>query len=225
MTDQGAPGGGFSFRQMVPTLAFDVALPIVVFNLLARNGVPILWALVASGLSPAINNLRVWALRRRLEPLGIIVMSFLAVGTAASLISGSVFVALIKESFLTATFGGICLGSLLARRPLLFYIMRQFVAGDDRARLDWWESLWAIPDFRAAQRLVTAVWGVVYLLEALLRVGFALTLSPSQVVAISPVMAFGALIALVAWTRRHMLALRARRLREQALAAQGPRPS
>src|SRR5208282_5621614 len=185
------PAGGFSFVQMLPTLVFDVAIPIVVFNVLARYGIPTLWALVAGGLSPAINNLRIWVNARRLEPLGIIVMTFLAVGTAASLISGSVFFALIKVSFLTATFGFICLGSLLRERPLMFYINRQFVAGDDPARLAWWNGLWDdLPDFRAAQRLVTAVWGIAYIVEALLRVGFAMVLSPAQVVSISPVMAF-----------------------------------
>ncbi|MGO8917602.1 MAG: VC0807 family protein [Stellaceae bacterium] len=209
------PAGGFSFKQMLPTLVFDVALPIVVFNVLAHYGVATLWALVAGGLSPAINNLRLWAKSRRLEPLGIIVMSFLAVGTAASLISGSVFFALIKESFLTATFGFICVGSLLAERPLMFYINRQFVAGDDPARLDWWNGLWHYPAFRAAQRLVTAVWGIAYLVEALLRVGFALVLPPAQVVTLSPVMAFAVLIGLIAWTRRYMLALRDRRIQEQ----------
>src|SRR5271154_2844488 len=123
------PAGDFSFMQMIPTLVFDVAMPIVAFNVLSREGVSTLWALVAGGIFPAINNLRVWIRSRRLEPLGIIVMTFLAVGTAASLISGSVFFALIKDSFLTATFGFICLGSLLAERPLMFYINRQFVAG------------------------------------------------------------------------------------------------
>jgi hypothetical protein len=48
-----------------------------------------------------------------------------------------VFFALVKESFLTATFGLIGLVSLIAERPLLFYIMRQFVAGDDPARLEF----------------------------------------------------------------------------------------
>ncbi|HYM32292.1 MAG TPA: VC0807 family protein [Candidatus Cybelea sp.] len=209
------PAGGFSLVRMLPTLVFDVAIPIVIFNVLARFGVPTLWALVAGGLSPALNNLRIWLKSRRLEPLGIIVMTFLAVGTAVSLISGSVFFALIKDSFLTATFGAICLGSLLAARPLMFYINRQFVAGDDPVRIEWWNGLWQYPNFRAALRLVTAVWGIAYLVEALLRVGFALVLSPAQVVVISPVMGFGALIVLIAWTRRYLLALRERRLREQ----------
>lgn len=209
------PAGRFSFVQILPTLVFDVALPIVLFNLLAGYGVPTLWALVAGGVSPALNNLRVWIRSRRLEPLGLIVIGFLAIGTAASLISGSVFVALIKDSFLTATFGLICLGSLLAARPLMFYVIRQFVAGDDPARIEWWNGLWQNAEFRAAQRFVTAVWGIAYLIEALLRVGFALTLAPAQVVAISPVMGFGVLIVLIAWTRRHLLALRERRIREQ----------
>ena len=212
------PAGGFSFKQMLPTLVIDVAMPIVAFNLLISYGVSTLWALLAGGLFPAINNLRVWARSRRLEPLGIIVMTFLVIGTAASLISGSVFFALIKESFLTATFGFICLGSLLADQPLMFYINRQFVAGDDPVRLEWWNGLWQYPNFRAAQRLVTAVWGIAYLVEALLRVGFALALPPAQVVAISPVMAFGMMIVLIAWTRRYLLALRERRIREQQLS-------
>jgi intracellular septation protein A len=212
------PAGSFSFRQLIPTIGFDVAMPIVAFNLLVHYGVSTLLALVAGGRFPAINNVRVWIRSRRLEPLGIIVMTFLAIGTAASLISGSVFFTLIKESFLTATFGFICLGSLLAQRPLLFYISRQFVAGDDPARLEWWNGLWEYPQFRAAQRLVTAVWGVAYIAEALLRVGLAIYLSPAEVVAISPIMAFGVTIVLIAWTRRYMLAMRERRIREQQLS-------
>src|SRR5277367_5060170 len=65
--------------------------------------------------------------------------------------------------------------------------------------------------------LVTAVWGIAYVVEAILRVGFAMVLSPAQVVSISPVMAFAVLIALISWTRRYMLGLRERRLRKQGL--------
>ena len=46
------PAGRFSFQQMIPTLVFDVAMPIVAFNVLTRYGVATLWALVAGGLFP-----------------------------------------------------------------------------------------------------------------------------------------------------------------------------
>jgi hypothetical protein len=213
-----APPGEFRLTQMLPTLAVDVAAPIVIFNLLQHFGAPLLWSLVAGGLAPLANNLRVWITFRRLEPLGMIVIGFFIVGAAASLISGNVFFALIKDSFLTGAGGLVFLGSLFARRPLMFYIARQFVAGDDAARLEWWNGLWQHAEFRGGMRLVTATWGVVYLAEALLRVVFALTLKPAQVVAISPIMGFGATIALIAWTRRHMLAIRARREAQAAAA-------
>ena len=187
-------------------------------RVLTSYGGSTLGALIVGGLFPASNNLRVWVKSRTLEPLGLIVLTFLALGTVASLISGSVFFTLIKESLLTATFGVLCLGSLRAERPLLFYLNRQFVAGDEPARVAWWNGLWQDPPFRAAQRVVTAVWGITYLVEALLRVGFALVLSPATVVVISPVMAFGVLLGLIAWNRRYMLALRERRIREQPMS-------
>jgi hypothetical protein len=88
-------------------------------------------------------------------------------------------------------------------------------------RLEWWNDLWQYPNFRAALRLVTAVWGIAYLIEALLRVGLALVLSPKQVFTISPVMAFGVTIVLIGWTRRYVLALRERRIRDQQLDQAG----
>jgi intracellular septation protein A len=208
------PTGRIPFREMLPALVFDVAVPIVVFNILARYGVATLWALAAGGLSPVVNNIRIWVRARRVEPLGIIVIGFLAIGTAVSLITHSVFIGLVKASFLTASFGLICFGSLFAKRPLMFYVTRQFVAGDDRVRLAWWNGLWQFRSFRDAQRVVTTVWGVAYLVEALLRVGFALTLSPAQVVVVSPMIGVGAMVALITWTRRYLLAVRERRLSE-----------
>ena len=207
----------FSFVQVLPTLIFDVVLPVVLFDLLTHYGVPTLWALVVGGLSPALNNLRIWATSRRLEPLGMIVLTLLAVSAAASLISGNIFFALIKDSFLTGVFGLICLVSLMGARPLLFFVVRQFAAGDDPVRIEAFNTRWQDRDFRVAMRLVTAIWGIAYVAEALLRVAFALTLTPAQVVSLSPIMSFGALIVLIAWTRRYLTAVRQRH--EQLAAA------
>jgi intracellular septation protein A len=208
------PGVNFSFAQMVPTLIFDVLMPIVAFFVLTRCGVSTLLALVAGGLFPAINAGRSWATSHKLQPFGIIVMSFIALGTLASLISNNVFFTQVKESFLTASFGLLCLCSLIVtERPLMYYVLRQFLAGNDPTRLKWYDDLWQRPSTRTAYRFVTAVWGLVYLVEAILRVCFAWFLSPAQVAVISPVMAFGVTIALIAWTRSYLTALREQRLR------------
>jgi len=199
----------FSWRAALPTMVMDGALPLLGFVLLTRWGVPVLYALLAGGVFPAMNSGHQWAKTRRLEPVGIIVMTFLALGAAASLISGSPFFALAKESFLTATFGVICLASLLAGRPLMFSLLRQFMP--DGA---WWDGLWRYSNFRAMMRKITAVWGIAYIVEALVRLVLVTVLSPALVVAISPMMMFAIVIALSLWTRRTLIVARERRLRE-----------
>ncbi len=197
-----------SFRQLLPTILFDLVLPVLLFDALSAHGVPATWALAVGALSPALNNLRVWIRARRVEPLGLIVMALMAAGTLGSLISGSIFLALIKDSFLTATFGFICLGSILTSRPLMFSVIRQFEAGDDPVWIEIWNARLKNPHYRAAFRFVTAAWGVTYLVEALLRVVMALVLTPQEVVTLSPIMGTAAAIILAVWTRHHMITLR-----------------
>ncbi len=200
-----------SYLQILTPLFIDVALPVIIYFVLTSRGVAPLPALVAGGLAPALNNLRSWIRARRLEPLGAIVLTLIAVSAAGSLISGSVFFALIKDSLLTGAFGIVCLVSLLLPRPLLYYVTRQFAAGDDPQKLAIWNGLWAARTFRVAMYLVTSVWGVIFALEAAARVVMALKLPPAEVVSLSPIMSFGALTLLIVWTRRYLRAERERR--------------
>jgi hypothetical protein len=200
---------GVSIAQVLPSLVFDLALPVLTFFVLTGFGLPKLLALCAGGIFPALNIARTWIRSRRIQPLGVIVITFMAIGTAAALVSGSVFVALLKDFLLAGTFGLLCLGSLFATpRPLMFYLLRQFIAGEDAARLQWWEGLWQRAAFRAAMRRITTIWGIGYVLQAVIGVTCAWWLQPAQVVIISPAMALAGLAALAAWTRWHLLALR-----------------
>lgn len=199
---------------MLPVLLLDVALPILAFNVLTRIGVSTLWAVAAGGIFPAAHIAWGWVASRRIDMLGLIVLAFMALSTATSLIERSVFFMLVKESVFTALFGAICLGSLLAEHPFMFHVIRPFVAGDDPERNDWWDGLWEEASFRRRLRFVTAVWGVVFLAEALARVAFALWLSPGTVVVASPVMALGVMIGMIAWTRWFLVAIHKRRLEE-----------
>jgi hypothetical protein len=198
-----------NIAQVAPSLIFDLALPVLAYFVLTGLGVSKLVALCVGGVFPALNIGRTWLHSRRIQPLGVIVIGFLAIGTAVALLSGSVFVALIKDFILAGTFGLLCLGSLFATpRPLMFYLLRQFIAGEDPVRLQWWETLWQHERFRAAQRLVTAVWGLGYVLQATLGIACAWWLNPAQVVILSPLMALGMLAVLAAWTRMYLLGLR-----------------
>jgi intracellular septation protein A len=200
----------FRFAMLIPTLLVDVVAPIAIFKLLESFGVSPIWALAGAALAPALNNLRVWIMSRRIEPLGIMVVAFGVIGMVASLVSGNLFYSLIKDSFLTGAFGLVFLVSLFFGRPLMFYLIRQFVAGEDETRNQIWKDLWRYAAFRSVMRQLTIMWALIYIVEGLVRVGLAMSLTPDAVVTISPIMGFGATLILISLTRRRMRAVRER---------------
>jgi hypothetical protein len=195
---------------LIPTLAADVIAPIVVFKVLNRYGVSPVWSVAASGIVPLLNNLFIWIRARRLEPLGIVVMAAIAIGTLASLVSSDPFYALIKDSFLTGIFGVALLFSLPTRHPLVFFIARQFAIGGDTSRDAPWNALWGYAEYRSAVRAATAIWGLAFIAEALTRVALALTSTPDAVMTISSFMGMGVAAVLVLtqpylrWARRRV---------------------
>lgn len=202
---------------MLPSLIVDAGLPAIAYQILTRQGISEVMALTAGAIFPAANIAVGFMKTRRIDLIGALVLLFIAVGTVTSLISGNVIFVLVKESMLTAVFGVICLWSLLWSRPLMFYFGRQFAAGDDPARIEWWNGRWEREGFRRTLRTMTVVWGVGYVLEAAARVVFALTLSPGMVVTVSPTMAIVVTVLLIIWTGRYGRMARERALREAAL--------
>jgi hypothetical protein len=213
------PSASPNLRAMLPDFVIDGALPAIAYQLLSRHGVAAVPALTAGAIFPAANIIRKFVATRRLDLIGAIVLTFIAIGVAGSLISGSVLFILIKESFITGLVGLLFLSSLLWHRPIFFYLGRQFMAGEDPERLAWWNALWERASFRRTMRTMTTVWGVSYILEAGVRVVFALTLTPGTVVALSPIMGIGTTVILILWTRRYGRAAQERGLREAALQA------
>jgi hypothetical protein len=217
-----APIGSPDLRAMLPDLLIDGALPAIAYQILSRHGVADVPALTAGAIFPAANIIRKFIVTRSLDLIGAIVLIFLTIGVIGSLLSGNVLFVLIKESFITGLVGLLFLSSLLWQRPIIFYIARQFVAGEDPERLAWWNKRWEFPRFRRVMRVMTSVWGLGYLIEALVRVAIALTFAPGTVVIVSPILAIGTTVGLILWTRRYGKQAQERADRESALAGSLP---
>jgi len=214
------PDGTPNLRAMVPDLVVDGALPAIAYQVLTRYGVAAVPALTAGAIFPVANILRKFIATRSLDLIGAIVLVFLAIGVVSSLLSGSVLFVLIKESFITGTVGLLFISSLLWKRPIIFYLARQVMEAQGAERLAWWNGLWERARFRRTMRIMTTVWGVGYVLEASIRVVFALTLTPGTVVILSPIMGIGTTIGLILWTRKYGRIVQERANREDALAAE-----
>jgi hypothetical protein len=197
---------------MIPSLIIDGLLPYLTYKLLTAY-VPTISEIAALGIGaifPVVHGvLSIWR-RRRLDIIGAIVLTGIAVSIVALLIGGSPRIFLIRESFVTGALGLLALTSLAWPRPLLFYIGRQFSAGDNPIALEQFNALWQRAPARRTFRLLTMVWAIGWLGEFSLRVVMVLTLSVAQVLAISPFVFNGITLGLIAWTLAYVRRQQAR---------------
>ena len=175
---------------------FDIAGPLVAYQMLRSAGLSSVSALVLSGVLPGIAVLGGLIRHRRVDAVGVLVLAGIAVGTILGLVSGNARLVLMEGSVPTAVFGLLCLVSLWSRRPLIYRFALEFM-GEDTPRGRDFASRWRYPGFRHAFRLFTLVWGVTYLAEAAARIVIVETTSTGTALAVSKVMpyAVGALLA------------------------------
>ncbi len=178
---------------------FDVAAPLAAYSLLRSAGLPTVTALLLSGVFPAL-GVTITAIRsRRLDAVGVLVLAGIVVGTILGLAFRSARLLLVEGSVPTAIFGVACLGSLRARRPLMFSFALELTGPDSKKGREMTE-FWKFEEFRHIFRIITAVWGAGFLVEAALRVVVVYNTSTGTALAISKVSPYLTGAILSAWT-------------------------
>ncbi len=178
---------------------FDVAGPLVAYNLLRSAGFSTVSALVLSGVFPAAGVTIGIIQHRRVDALGILVLAGIAVGAVLGLVSHNARLVLDEGSVPTAVFGVICLGSLGTPKPLMYRLAVEFI-GPDTPKGQEFTGLWQYAEFRRVFKVITAVWGIGYLAEAAARVVIVQNTSTGTALAVSKVLPYAVAAALMAWT-------------------------
>ena len=135
------------FLDLAMIVVFDIAGPLVAYSLLRSAGQSAVTALVLSGAFPALGVIVSLIRHRRADTIGVLVLAGIAVGTVVGLLSGDPRLVLVEGSVPTAVFGFLCLGSLWARRPLIYRFAVEFIGADTPKGRDF-ASLWQYPGFR-----------------------------------------------------------------------------
>ena len=200
----GKPGyqaTGSAPRGLARSLVIDLAMPWIAVQLLQRVwGVPTVPAFAVAAIFPATSILLSWVRHRRPEYIGIGVLVTILSGIAVALLTNDVRFAVLKGAPALALFGLACLLSLRRERPLMFFVGRQFTAGDDEARAQAWTARLQNSGFRRAMRLLTLGWGLAALVEATLGIAAAFLLSPGIALVVEPMLGIAAVAALLTWT-------------------------
>jgi hypothetical protein len=199
-------------------IVLNAVIPVVLYKLSKRYYSPSEFkALVVAALFPLGKSVFDLIRRRQLDPISILVLLGIATDGIALSFGGSPRLLLIRESMFTGVFGVACFASLLLPRPMMFYFSRQFIAGADLERQARFNSAWRLPEVRFCHRLITVVWGCVFVGELILRIILIYKLSAALVLVISPILIGTLTTATMIWAFRY-----GHRVRLKALAQLSP---
>jgi hypothetical protein len=198
-------------RGILLDIALNAIIPLLLYRLSKRYISPSeLTALSISAVFPLFKSVFDLLRIREIDPISIVVLLGIVTSGVAILFGGSPRILLVRESLFTGVFGLACFVSLLLPRPMMFYFGRHFVAGADPLRRKRFDASWEFPPVRFAHRLITIVWGAVYVAELVVRVILIYTLSTQLVLVISPILLGGATVFTLIWTFSYVRGLRAR---------------
>ncbi|MFE1381510.1 VC0807 family protein [Streptomyces sp. NPDC058740] len=185
------------------TLGLNIIAPILTYGALTDRGWSEFTALLLSGVWPVLDTVVHLVWHRKMDEFAVVTLFFLALTAVVSLVGAhSTRALLVKDSVVTGLFGALCLATLLAPKPLMFYFGRRFSTDGSAESHAWWNGLWQFEGFRSVMRRMTVVWGLAYLVEATARVALSYTLSVDAMVVVNPFLIYGTLGLLVLWTIR-----------------------
>lgn len=197
---------GREVRAAMAGLAADVGLPVGTYYAMHALGASDTVALLAGTLAAGARMAVVAIRSRRITPFSALMFAVYAVGLGLSLVSGDPHFLLVKESFGTGVVGLGCLASLVVGRPLILEAMENLPTSRSADVVGRYATE---PAVRRTVRVLTAVWGVGLLVDALVRIPIVYALPISAGVAVSPVLSFAFLAVLGAATA--LIVRRARR--------------
>jgi hypothetical protein len=186
------------------TIVLDIVISGVLPYLIYRFSVSQIgeWqALVLASVPPLLKSARELILRRRVDTIGVLALTGILLNLIGLSLGGSAQALLLRGIIFTALFGMFYLGSLLFARPLIFYIVRFLETGDTPEGIAQWHELWTTSTtFRYGMRLMTLVWGIGLLIEAMLGFVLLQMLTVEQFLLVSPFIGNGFNFGLIFWS-------------------------
>jgi intracellular septation protein A len=165
---------------LIRMIGLSVVLPLLVIQWQLRIGASPLKALEM--IIEAVQA-------KRVGIIAIVSLVGVVAGLGLSYVTGNAAFALLKDSVFTGLFGIVFLGSLLTEKPLI-YRLNIDLAGTSAAARAAAEALWERPSARQHLRLLTLVWGMGLIFEAVARLFAVATLPIATATALSPVIQF-----------------------------------
>ncbi|MBV8662466.1 MAG: hypothetical protein JO107_05140 [Hyphomicrobiales bacterium] len=197
-------------------LLVNIALPLAIYSW-AQPHFGDVGALIAASAPALLWSVIEYARNRRVDALSALVLLGIALSLLAVLGGGSVRFLQLREKLVTILIGLVFLGSAAIGRPLMYGLIRAYLARAGDPDLERVESLKDESEFRAAMTLMTLVWGVGLLADGALSIALVYVLPIRAYLVANPILGYATIGSLTLWTV--WFGRRRRRQREARMAA------
>ncbi len=191
-----------ALRSVGLSIFVNGVLPFAVYKLLAPYFPPasILPLLYASVFPVAGLVVGLWR-TRVIDAIAVFALFGIVYSISTMLIAGNVHLALILGSTQGFLISAVFFGSALIGRPVMFFMVRQFSAGNDAVRRAQFEAVNKADDGRTLF-IATMVWGVGIAALGGLALLLAVTLQPATFLLVNNIVNTAVNLVLVGWTIR-----------------------
>jgi hypothetical protein len=175
----------------------SAVLPVVIYRLASPHMAP-LSALTLMAVPPLVYAGYGWVHTHSIDAISIITLCTLVTSLLFTLLVHDPHLFLLRDSYLTGAFGLLCLISLRFPRPVAYYVYRwAFVCTPEQ--LAALSAGWQNPHSRFVRRLVTIVWGLAFIGEALTDTYLAYHLPTARFVVVHPLLFWETITATIGW--------------------------
>jgi hypothetical protein len=193
-------------RHLLRQLILELVVPLAGYYLLRAVGASQWMALLLGSLLVVPWIIFGMVRNKRIEGMAMFTLALMLAGAVMTLVTGDPRVLLVRDSWLGGLVGLWMLGSVPTQHPVMRMAARAIVVVKigEAGAANWaarWESDGA---FRKHLRVLTAVWGAGFALDAVVRVLLAYTLPLDSVPAISAVQWLVVLAGLIAFHIRYV---------------------
>ncbi|HTX48422.1 MAG TPA: VC0807 family protein [Caulobacteraceae bacterium] len=186
-------------------------------------------ALLASSIPPIAWSLLEFLRRRRVDAISILALAGIALSLIAFIGTGGAKFLQLRETLVGGVVGLMFLGSVLIRRPLIYYLALASTLRRDAAGAEELKGLRGNVYFERTMTTMTLAWGLGLLAHTSVNVALVFALSIQTYLAVAPIGGYAFAGLMVGWTfwyvRRARAAGAARRAAAQADQSASDSPS
>ena len=183
---------------ILKSLIVDVGVPTAAYFVAHWLGASDFVALLAGSLIALLRTLVVAAKDRKFQLFSAVMVGVFTVGIVLSFLTGDVKFLLVKESAGTFVAGVAFLVSCVLGKPLIYHAALRMQPAKEAEFAQLWE---VSPQFRRSFTVMSLVWGVGLVFEALLRIPLVFVLPVEVMVTVSTLMIIVAFVLLAVWTK------------------------